>query len=400
VQPTSRGRHEFRSCYSSIAEIEFIAPNPALTVQAPGTLRQLGDNRMTTTYRNTGTDAVHDVRLDLSAFATDDRVARTVRPLGQARFPVVPPGQRVSTTWQIDVPLSATAGRYELVGRAVSPDVETAGIARSTLAPALDANLDPGFVGLDKGQSRDTELVLANHAAQPVTIAWHYVRFPDTNPGFTLSPADDRITVPAGGTTSTALTATAAADAAGASPSPARIYLTASAAGQPETAAGSVELAVLWYPGGTQPSLPATFNNTGITDDSNTAPGNFDLVGNSYSAQGLVAAGFSPDATVSHDGVSFTWPDVPPGTPDNTVTNGQIIAVSGRGSKFGFLGGAAFGTQTGSAFVTYTDGSIEKAQLTFGDWYGVSPAPGNDTVVTVPWNTQPGPPNPGQVSVY
>jgi hypothetical protein len=117
----------------------------------------------------------------------------------------------------------------------------------------------------------------------------------------------------------------------------------------------------------------------------------------------LVAAGLSPGATVSHDGLSFTWPDVPPGTADNTAADGQIIDAPGSGSKLGFLGGAAFGTPdvTGSVFVTYTDGSIERAPLSFGDWYGDAPAPGNDTVATVPWNIQPGgASNPAQVSVY
>jgi hypothetical protein len=312
---------------------------------------------------------------------------------------VIQPGQSVSTTWQIDVPFSAATGRWELVGRAVSPDTETAGIARSTLGGALDAKFDPGFVGLDKGQSRDTNLVLANHAAQPVTIAWNNVRFPDTNPGFSLTPADGKITVPAGGTASATLTASAAADATGASPSPVPVYLTASAPGQSETPAGSVDLTVLWYPDA-QPSLAATYNNTGITDDNNTTPGNFDLVGDSYSAQGLAAAGLSPGATVSHDGLSFTWPDVPAGTPDNTASANQVISASGSGSKLGFLGAAAFGAQTGTVYITYTDGSIDREQLSFGDWYGVSPVPGTDTVATVPWNIQPGQTNPAQVSVY
>jgi hypothetical protein len=311
----------------------------------------------------------------------------------------VQPGSSVTARWQIDVPLSAATGRYELVGRAESPDAESAGIARSSLGRALDAAFDPGFVGLDSGQSRDTKLTLTNHAAQAVTIAWHYVRYPDTNPGFTLTPADGTITVPAGGTASAILTATAAADAAGASPSPARVYLTASAAGQPEVTAGDLELTVLWYPGA-QPSLAATYNNTGITDDNNTAPGNFDLVGDSYSAQGLDAAGLSPGATVSHDGLTFTWPDAPPGTPDNTACDSQVIAASGSGSKLGFLGGAAFGAQTGTVYITYTDGSVDRAQLSFGDWYGVSPVPGTDTVATVHWNTQPGITAPAQVSVY
>ncbi|HEY3089746.1 MAG TPA: family 20 glycosylhydrolase, partial [Jatrophihabitantaceae bacterium] len=104
--------------YGSIAEIEFIAPTRALTVQAPERLRQLGGNQVVTGYLNTTTSPVYDVRLGLTAYATDDRAARTVRPLDGARFPVVQPGETVSTKWQVDVPLSAATGTYHLVGRA------------------------------------------------------------------------------------------------------------------------------------------------------------------------------------------------------------------------------------------------------------------------------------------
>ena len=38
------------------------------------------------------------------------------------------------------------------------------------------------------------------------------------------------------------------------------------------------------------PSLAAAFDNVGITDDSDPAPGNFDGYGNSFSATALAAA--------------------------------------------------------------------------------------------------------------
>ena len=219
-----------------------------------------------TSYLNTTTNPVYDVRLGLTAYATDDRAARTVRPLNSTRFPVVHPDETVSTMWQVDIPLSAASGTYHLVGRAAyqrnpgatQPIFQTGGLTRATLAPAFDSALDPDFIGLNTGDSRDTKLQITNHAARPVTIVWHHVRLPSTNPAFTLNPADGTLTVPAGGTASATLTAVAAANATGSTPGPARVDLTASSAGQPETRAGSVTLTVLWYPGHSRRWPPPT----------------------------------------------------------------------------------------------------------------------------------------------
>ena len=68
--------------FCDVAEIEFVAPSREVTVEAPAHLRQLDDNRVVTSYRNTGTRPVYDVRLDLSAYAIDDRAARAVRASG------------------------------------------------------------------------------------------------------------------------------------------------------------------------------------------------------------------------------------------------------------------------------------------------------------------------------
>ena len=103
--------------FCDVAEVEFVAPSREVTVEAPAQLRQLDDNRVVTRYRNTSTRPVHDVRLDLSAYATDDRAARAVRALGETRFSAVAPGKTVSTAWRVAVPLSATTGTYHLVGQ-------------------------------------------------------------------------------------------------------------------------------------------------------------------------------------------------------------------------------------------------------------------------------------------
>jgi hypothetical protein len=271
------------------------------------------------------------------------------------------------------------------------------------LAPALSAAFDKAFVDLEAGDSEDARLQITNHAARAITVDWTYNRPPTANPGFTLAPARGTLTIPAGDAAPATLTASATDDARGASPSPARVDLTAASAGGPDTRAGSVELKVLWYPGAA-PSLAATYNNKGITDDNNPSAGSFDGGEASYSAQGLAAAGLSPGATVTHAGLTFTWPDTTPGEPDNTATGGQVIAASGSGTKLGVLGAACCaptGGQSGTAFITYDDGSVVQAPLAFADWWTNNPLPGTDIAATVPWNVAPG--NPEQdhpVSVY
>lgn len=143
-------------------------------------------------------------------------------------------------------------------------------------------------------------------------------------------------------------------------------------------------------------SLAQAANNVAITDESNTAPGNFDGDGDSYSAQALAAAGAAPGATVTHNGVAFTWPSTAVGTNDNVVADGQVITLSGQGSKLAFLGSEA-GATTGTVTVTYTDGTSSTGTLGFPNWcctdqkaYGAEPA-----VTTDHRNTPSGPANQG-----
>ena len=88
------------------------------------------------------------------------------------------------------------------------------------------------------------------------------------------------------------------------------------------------------------PSLAAAFNNTGISDDSDAAAANFDGAGYSYSRQALTAARLAPGAAVAHNGLSFTWPNVPAGKPDNVIAMGQTIRLSGTGTRLGPMPGS------------------------------------------------------------
>ena len=136
-------------------------------------------------------------------------------------------------------------------------------------------------------------------------------------------------------------------------------------------------------------SLAATFDNTGITDDSDRTPtpsfDGFDGEGTTFSAQGLAATGVSPGATVHAGGLDFTWPDVPAAQPDNTLAQGQVVSVAGSGSTLGFLTAANNATLSGTGTVFYTDGTSSTFTLNVGNFYyapGQSGNPDNTVGVT------------------
>ncbi|HTI25697.1 MAG TPA: glycoside hydrolase family 3 C-terminal domain-containing protein, partial [Kutzneria sp.] len=150
------------------------------------------------------------------------------------------------------------------------------------------------------------------------------------------------------------------------------------------------------------PSISAAYTNPGVSDDSDTTTGNLDGGNASYSAQTLAAAtpGLTPGATFTHDGLSFTWPDATPGTPDNIVATGQTIPVSGTGSTLGIIGTADYGAASGTAVITYSDGTTQNFSLAFNDWWTNAPAPGGDMLVTLPYLNNANGAQHNQVSLY
>ncbi|MGH3407863.1 MAG: glycoside hydrolase family 3 C-terminal domain-containing protein, partial [Streptosporangiaceae bacterium] len=149
------------------------------------------------------------------------------------------------------------------------------------------------------------------------------------------------------------------------------------------------------------PSVTAAYDDTGLAPAASPLDGNYDGGGYSFASDGLPAAGLAPGATVTAQGVSFTWPAYAPGSFDNLRAEGQTIALSGSGSVLGFLGSGGFGTQSGPVTITYADGTTQTATLSFADWYADSAVSGGTVVATVPWNQAPGTTlGPHQVSVY
>ena len=134
------------------------------------------------------------------------------------------------------------------------------------------------------------------------------------------------------------------------------------------------------------PSLASTFDNTGITDNSNPSPSanfeGFDGEGTTYSAQGLAADNLTPGASVTAGGLTFTWPNEPSAQPDNTMAEGQTIALSGSGAALGFLAAANNSPESGTGTIYYTDGSTQSFTLDVGNFWYPSGQDGN------PDNTQ------------
>lgn len=137
------------------------------------------------------------------------------------------------------------------------------------------------------------------------------------------------------------------------------------------------------------PSLAASFNDVGITADSDTDPGNYDGGGASFSETALTNAGAGPGASVDAQGLSYTFPDVAAGVNDNTVAEGQKIAVTASGT-LGFLISASYGPASGTGTITYTDGSTQSYTLTAPDWFSTSPPSGGAVAVSSAYQNRQG----------
>jgi hypothetical protein len=73
---------------------------------------------------------------------------------------------------------------------------------------------------------------------------------------------------------------------------------------------------------------------------------------------------------VTAGGATFTWPNVPSGSPDNVAAAGQTLDVnaSAGAQHLYLLGSATNGDTTGTLTLTYTDGSTLTATVGFSDW--------------------------------
>jgi endo-1,4-beta-xylanase len=139
----------------------------------------------------------------------------------------------------------------------------------------------------------------------------------------------------------------------------------------------------------TYPSLSASFDNVGISADTNTAAGNLDGGGSSFSQTALTNAHAGPGAAITSSGIAFTMPTAAAGTNDNTVPQSQVITLSGTGT-LGFLLTSSYGPATGTGTLTYTDGSTQSYTLNSADWWATTAASGEAVAVSSAYQNRPG----------
>ncbi|MPZ84304.1 MAG: hypothetical protein GEV28_29470 [Actinophytocola sp.] len=127
------------------------------------------------------------------------------------------------------------------------------------------------------------------------------------------------------------------------------------------------------------------FNNIGTSDDANPSVADFDGTDKSYSRQAMADAVLIGGAKITHDGVTFTWPDTVPGQPDNILIGGRTVALSGKGRTLGFLGAASGAAGVCRGKVFYADGT--SAPFSFEIARNTNlPAPGIDLIATMAYS--------------
>jgi predicted alpha-1,2-mannosidase len=126
------------------------------------------------------------------------------------------------------------------------------------------------------------------------------------------------------------------------------------------------------------------YNNTGISDDSDTSCADYDGDGYSYSAEALAAAGLTPGGTVTSGGLTYTWPNVASCEPDNILAAGQTMLVNGTAgaSNLGLLESSSNGGNSGTITINYTDGTSTTASISSSDW-AQGPGPDETAVATM-----------------
>jgi glutaminase A-like protein/uncharacterized protein DUF5127/uncharacterized protein DUF4964 len=240
--------------------------------------------------------------------------------------------------------------------------------------PPVATTVTTGSLLLSPGQASEVTLTNTNTSRDQLTVDW--AAAPPSGSGITVTPASGSVSLAPGASARIVLTVSASPAAA-----PAAVTV-------PITVTGNADGTTLLSPGSylqvtiPYPSLATAFGNVGVTDDSDHSPGNFDGDGNSFSAQALADAGITPGSQITSGGVTFTWPDVPSGEPDNVVASGQTIAVSGSGALLGFLGVANNGVASGTGTISYADGSAQPFTIEYQNWIDATPVNGDALVAT------------------
>lgn len=346
------------------------------TINAPTSAAPGSTFTATATFDNAG-----DYPLTGTVATLNAPAGWTVTPVSTAPSRVLA-NQTVTASWTVTVPADAqdTTATLSAAIQGSTAGGPSATVATQTqqvqVEPVVEVQPPTTAPLLNPGQTISEAVQLTNRLDTPLTVTLT----PQATTGVTITPDPDVVTVPGDGTATATLTVAATAAGAGSKDIPVSVSATGGGATYAVTPTGL--LVNVAYA-----SLPAAFNNIGISDDADPTVASFDGSNDSYSEEQLTAAGFGPGATFTHDGLSYTWPTAAAGSADNVIGSGQAIAISGSGSTLGLIGASNNGDATGPITVVYTDGTTTTAQATLPDWYNNTAPTGGDILTTLTdWN--------------
>lgn len=288
----------------------------------------------------------------------------TVARAARTRTLSLPPGRSTTRRFRVTAPEKAEGDVTNLTAQLSSAGIDGAGdvSATATISVPSPITVTPSAMTVvSPALSAPATVVLSSHMNRAVIVDLD----PSPPSGVTIAPASPSVSVPAHGTVSLGLSVSVAA---GESPATDSVALNPSfVLRRKRYPLAAAELTVE-IPSA---SLAAAYDTVAISDDSDVAAADFDGDGNSYSEQALTAAGLSPGATVTVGATTLQWPDVPAGTPDSVLADGQTVSLAGSPSdtQLTVLGASSGANESGTGVIEYSNGTVQPYTLTLDNWF-------------------------------
>jgi predicted alpha-1,2-mannosidase len=249
--------------------------------------------------------------------------------------------------------------------------------------PALTSAGSPSGPILKPGASGAATFSVKNLTGKAMTVDWTA----SPQAGVTVSPASGTLSVPADSRAQAPLTVTAGATAQAGSSYPITFTATTTAGARLESSTLAVDVA-------NTGDIWPDYNNIGVASGGQYVSDGFLGGIYTYSSTGLAADGITPGASITADGVHYTWPSQAAGQPDSIESDGQVIPVSlpAGSTTIGLLGGAIATSSAGASgtlAITYTDGTTQHARVAFSDitlgFGAYAPLPSDTIVASMPY---------------
>jgi predicted alpha-1,2-mannosidase len=300
-------------------------------------------------------DQGRTIRINASGAATNAPYVQSLKVDGRTTTKPWLPESFVNHGGTLDYKLGTTANTaWGSAAKDAPPSWRTGEIPFQT-------STDTSRVVVAPGTTSDPVAIKAHRLSGNATT----VQFSVTTPaGLTASPASGTFTVdPPSGVGSAPVTITAAPGTPDG-----RHSVTVALQAADGTALPRLGFTVVV---GEPNSFSVLREGVAVSDDAGDHnEADYDGGGVSYSRQALAAAGLTPGGTVTKEGLTFTWPGVPAGDPDNVPADGQLLNLNlpAGATKLSFVGSAVNGNQEAKATLNYSDGSTEPVDLSFSDW--------------------------------